>query len=318
MTHFKILLLLILIARIGVFGQTLEEHEKEIAAKNNLKTKAQWDYNYTGGKHEAQGKRTSITTYSRSGEILRVDFLSSNGQVTSWERYDYDERGNRILYERESTNSKYKKESKYDLNNNVILEAGFNGGETFRNTYEYNSQGKLTEVIRSAGNKIDEKIVYNHSGNTANVNVYTGGKTLTSKLKLVYDSKGNILEEAVLSVDNRELESKKFRYNSRSEIIEEEKTRNGKFYYRITYEYDTSERLTSVSEETLAKKKYVKKIYTYDLNGNLTEYKWRRNPDDEFNVKEYTYDSQGICTSVHTLYPQSNYELLTKFMYESF
>jgi hypothetical protein len=301
---------------LNLFGQTIEELEKKIAAENHIRSKIQFDYKYIGGKPSKTGVKSLIKTFSGKGELLEKRVLNNKGIVVGWEKYAYNKAGNRILYERENTNSKYKKESKYDENNNVILEAGFNGAQNFRNEYEYTSSGKVKEIVYLAGNKIEQKIVYEHNGSIAMVSIYAGGNALTSKMKLKYDVNGNIIEEIKQTIEGVELEKKIYKYNSAGQILQEEKTRQGSFNYRLIYVYDTRGNLLKLSEETKSKKKYDKKVYTYDSAGNLTEYKWRRNPSDEFNVKKYTYNSRGICLTEYTFYPKTKYELLSKFEYE--
>ncbi len=296
-------------------GQTLEEREKQIVLRNNIKSKIQFDHKYQNGTPAEEGQKASIATYSTKGELLEKQYFNSKGDVSGWEKYEYDDDGNRILYERESNNSKYKKESSYNNRRQTVLEAGYSGDENFKTTYSYTSDGKPLEIIRFIKNNIEEKLVYEHSGNNATVSIYLKGKTLTSKLKLVYDGKGNIIQETLMSVDNRELENKTFSYNEDSQVVVEEKTRAGKFYYRISNIYDTKGNLVQVYEETLAKKKYLKKEYLFSLNNNLLEFKWRRNPDEEFNVKNYTYDARGICASEKTYYSNTKFRSLSNYGY---
>lgn len=306
----------ILFCTTNIFSQTLEEREKQIAAQNHIKTKIQIDYNYKTGKISKSGIITSRTYYSRSGDILRKEFLNSKGHIIGKEIYEYDRNNNRTLYEREGSGSKYKKISEYDSKNNLVVESGFNGTENFRNKYNYTSAGKLHEVVYTINDGIKQKLVYRNSGNTTNIETYMGGASLTSKIKIVYDIKGNIIKETTYSIGGNELEEKEYKYNLSSQLLEETKTRKGKFYYRYAYNYDSKGNLLSLYEETLAKKNYAKKVFTYDVAGNLTEYKWRRNPDEEFNSKKYTYNSKGICLSEHTYYPDTKYELLSKYEYE--
>ncbi len=308
-------IILSLLLSLNVFGQTLEEREKQIVQRNHIKTKIQYDHKFVQDKPSKEGQKASITTYSTKGEILAKEYLTPKGDVISWEKYEYDEDGNRTLYQRESTNSKYKKESSYNDNRQAILEAGFSGEENFKTTYTYNSSGKPLEIVRYINNNIEEKLFYNHSGSTAVVSIYIKGKTLTSKLKLVYDSKGNVVEETVLSVDDRELEKKTFKYNSASQLILEEKTRDGKFYYRIKNIYNVKGDLSKVYEETMTKKEYLKKEYLFASSGNLLTYKWRRNPEDEFNVKNYAFNVNGICLTEQTYYPKTKYRSMAKFRY---
>jgi hypothetical protein len=316
MKVFSFLLFFSLLTSFHLLSQTIEEQEKLIAASNQIKTKTQFDYKYSNGTVANTGSKSTLTTYSKSGEILEVDFLDSKGQTISWEKYTYDERGNRTLFEREGSGSKYKKVSSFNPHNDLLLESGFNGTENFKNDYNYSSAGELSDVTYMINSKINRRLIYEKSGNTTHVGIFTGGTSLTSKIKMTYDSQGNLIEEAHYSIDDRETEKKTFKYSPSKELIEEVKTQGGKFYYRITQEYDTKGRLVSVSEETIAKARYVKKSYTYDTAGNLTEFKWRRNAEEDFNVKTYTYNPNGVCLTEHTFYPASRFELLSKFEYE--
>lgn len=316
MRYFLALQMVLLMTCLPVFSQTLEEKEIEMAAKNNIRTKIQIDYKYVNGKQSTTGLKSSTTTYNTDGKILEKNFFNNKNIVVGWEKYDYDGKGNRTLYERENTSSKYKKISKYNEHNDVVLEAGFNGAENFRNEYSYYAPGKPDEIVYQSGNRITQKLVYSHSGSTAILSVYTNGNNLTSKIMLVYDARGNIVEERTMSLEGKELERKTYKYNTASQILEEEKTRQGDFYYRLSYEYDSRGNLTTIYEETPSSKKYEKKVYVYDEQGNLTQYKWRRNDSQEFNVKSYTYNDKGICLTEHTFYPSTKYELLSKFEYE--
>ncbi len=299
-----------------VFSQTLEEREKLIAFQNQIKSKTHIDFSYQAGEPTKTGIITSKTLYSRSGEILRKDFINAKGQVTGSEIYEYDLNNNRTLYKREGTGSKYTKSSGYDAKNNLLFETGFNGSENFRNDFNYNSSNQLETATYTINSNLRQKLIYKNTGSTTIVETYMGGNTLISKIRMVYDSKGNIIEETTYSVNGKEIEKKEYKYNSSSQILEETKTQKGNFYYRNTYTYDSKGNLLSLYEQTLAKREYAKKIYSYDLFENLLEYKWRRNPDEKFNVKTYTYNIRGICLTEHTYYPGTNYELLSKYEYE--
>jgi hypothetical protein len=314
MKHLFTILTALIFLSSSLYSQALEELEKQIASKNHIKTACRFDYKYITGKVEKKGIKTSESAYNQSGDKLKIDYLNDKGMVTATETYSYDNNGNRTLFE-QTGSSKYRKESKYNSQNKVIHESGFNGTEEFANDYRYSADGKLIEITYSASGRIQQKLVYTHNGLTANVDIYARGSTLSSKMKMTYDSKGNLISETSLSLDNRELEKKEYTYNASSQILTETKKVGGALYYRISFVYNSGGSLLSVSEETLAKKKYVKKEYVYDAMGNLTTYRWRRNPDEEFNIKTYTYDPKGICLTENTRYPKTNFELLSKYEY---
>lgn len=299
-----------------IFSQTLEEREKKIASQNNILSRTQLDHSYNKGVVDKLGKKTSLTRYNKAGDKTEESVFNVKGLVTGTEVYNYDAQGNRTLYERSGNSGKYKKESIYNAKNQLISETGFNGAENFKTTFTYNLSGKLETIIYAVNNKTDEKRVYNYTGSSCVIQIFAGGQTLSSKLKLVYDSKGNVIEETLLNIDEKETSKKKYKYNPTQQVIEEEKNQGGTLNYRLSYSYDQKGNLLSISEETTAIKKYVKKSYTYDAQGNLTEYKWRRGPEDGFNIKTYTYNQKGVCLTEHTFYPNTKFELLTKYEYE--
>ncbi|MBN1953047.1 MAG: hypothetical protein JW801_17715 [Bacteroidales bacterium] len=297
-----------------LFSQALEEIEKQMVARNNIAQKTRVDYKYTNGAFSKVGKKTSLTQYNSQGNTIKVEYYNDKGVVTGTETYAYDTKGNRTLFER-TGNSPYKKYTSYTSGGQILKESGFNGTEEFSIDYKYNSAGKLSEVVNSAGGQVRQKMIYTHSGNVSAIEIYIGGRTLSSKMKMTYDAKDNLTEEITYDLQGTELEKKNYKYNSDSRLTEETKYTKGKFYYRITNTYDSGMRLTSVSEESLSKKKFIKKEYNYDSEGNLSSYKWRRNPDEDFNIKKYTYNEKGVLLTEETQYPQSNFRLLARFSY---
>ena len=316
MKRLKILFILLYCLSCILNGQTIEEREKKIIARNKIKTKIQLDYSYDKGILSKQGKKISFTTYSTSGDVLEENKLDSKEQIIAWEKYQYDKNGNRVLYDRSNGVNKYNKTYQYDANNNVIMESGFDGAENFKNSITYNSKGKPVEIIYLINNILDERRAYEYLGNVSIISIYKTGNVLASKLKLVYDDKGNVIEETMYSMDNKELEKKTLSYDNASRQIAEEKNKGGIFFYKLTYTYNENGDLLTVSEENTSDKKFIKKSYSYDIWGNMTDYKWRRNPNEEFNIKTYTYDLHGICQTEHTYYPSTKFELLTKYEYE--
>ncbi len=298
------------------YGQLLKELEKQIVAENNIKAKSQYDYKYNNGEPNNKGQLTSISKYDKKGNIIKAEYLDAKGNVIGWEKFEYDENGNRTLYERQSTSGKYKKMSQYDDDNQLEKEAGYNGAENFKNTYKYTSNGKIDLITYEVDNQIDEKRDYEYDGNKANVKIISKSGDLISKLKIIYDENDNILKEITLSTDNKELERKEYKYNSSNKVLEEVKTKNGSFYYKLIYKYNSKGDLISVSEENINEKLFVKKIYEYDGEGNMTVYKWRRRPADEFNSKKYTFNNDGVWLTEHTYYPKTKYEVLSKFKYK--
>ena len=310
------LILLGLIVAIVSNAQTLEELELKALAQNKVKTKSQWDFKYIEGKPLDSDNESARTIYNTEGQEIERSSLNPKGETVNFEKNQYDERGNRIYYERSGTSGNYRKTSKYSSDNQILHEFGFNGSESFDNTYVYNSDGKLKEIVYKLDGDIDEKRVYSHKGNISTVGVYKLGEHLISKVRLVYNNNQSIIEETILSPDDAEIESKFYGYTPNNQIFTEEKKRDGQRIYLISYEYDDKGNLLNIYEESPTEKKYVKKSYKYDKEGSLIEYQWRRNESIEFNQKLYKYNDKGLCTEVETYYPKTDFRMGTRYEYE--
>lgn len=311
-------LLLTVLSVTVVLGQTIEEKEREIFRKHKVKSRAKWDYNFKGDIPSLEGKITANTFYDKEGRILRSYSFNLKGDTINYDHYKYDANGNRILYERKSLYTEYKKESEYNRVNNLIEEAGYDGGASFQTLFVYDDKNRVKEISYLIADEIDEKRVYTYTGTKSVVKILKLGKHLVSTMELLFDNSGKLLEEKSLSLDGKVIEKKVYKYNSDNNIIEEEKYKGDILFYRVTYNYDSNKDLLSLSEEATNKPKFIKKKYTYDDKGRIVGYEWKRRPDDEYNKKVFIYNSDGVCSEEHTFYPRSNYKLLTKYEYEYF
>lgn len=303
------------------FGQPIfETKNKQTVIQQKIKSQTNFDYNYIKNKPSSKGVKTSYTEYNDDGDVVRFITYRLKDTLTL-EEYSYDETGKRIDYTKHKGGSKniaYQKISKYAKNGNLMMENGFDGSEKFKNSYKYNADNKLIEINYFLDNKLNEKRTFTHDGDITEVTVYNASKQAISYMTLKYNSKGDIIEEIVYDANKNPLEKKLYVYNKESKVISEVKYRLEQFYYKLTYLYDSRSELINIDEESISNKRYVKKSFGYDNSGNLIEMKWRRKPGEEFNQRNYTYNSKGICTQVITLYPSTNFKVLTKYEYEFF
>jgi hypothetical protein len=298
------------------FGQVLEDKEQELFKKFNVKSRTNFDYTFKDNKFSMEGKKTSVNTYDKNGRVIETKTFNPKGEVSTVEKFEYDSKGNRTYYERQSLSGEYKKQSEFDPESNLILEYGYDGSATFRTTFKYDNTDRVIEIVYLIADNIDEKRVYTYSGNKASVDILKNGKFLSSKVSLTYNAKNQVVKEEINSIDGKLLESRTIEYNAAGDIVKEEKYKDGKLFYRLTYEYDAKGEMLSVSEETATDAKYVKKKFSYDDQGRVTEYQWKRNSADEYNIKVFKYSDKGVCSEEHTYYPKTNYKLLTKYEYE--
>jgi len=289
---------------------------KENIARNQVKKQINWDYKYSGDKPEKTGVKTSITTYTATGEVLQVNALNVKGVVLHTEKYSYDSRGNKTEYIRSSGESSYQKKYTYDNKNKLTEESGFDGIEDFSNMYIYDPKGEMAEIRYMKKSVLQEKRVFAKTGAITTVSVYNTSGILSTKLVLKYDSMDNLVEETVYGLNQRELEKKTYHYDDKSNLKEVAKYKLYKFSLRTTYNYNAAGVLLEISEESPGMQKFVKKSLNYDEDGNLLEIRWRRKGTEEFNRITYQYDNRSLCTSADTYYPATKYRVLTKYMYE--
>ncbi len=300
------------------FAQTLELKDREMFSKHNVKVRTKLDYNFKGNIPSLEGKVTAKSYYDKNGRVLAAYSFNLKGDTVTFDKYEYDKNGNRVLYQRKSLHGEYKKESEYNSVNNLIEEEGFDGGATFQTIFKYDDQNRVLNITYITADEIDEKRIYKYNGNKATVDILKLGKHLTSKMELLFNNNRQILEEKLLSLDGKVLEKKTFEYNSKGDIVKEEKYKNNILFYQLIFDYDSNGDLLSISEDAPTKDKFIKKKFGYDNLGRITEYHWKRRPDDEYNIKNFKYKDDGVCSEEHTYYPRTNYKLLTRYEYEFF
>ncbi len=300
------------------FSQTLEEKDREMFSKHNVKARIKWDYNFKDNKPSFKGKMTAKSFYDKNGRVLKSFAFNLKGDTVNFDSYEYDNRGNRTLYERKSLHGAYKKESEYNQVNKLIEEEGYDGGATFQTIFNYNNRNQVVDITYLITDEVDEKRIYTYNGNKATVKILKLGKHLTGTMELLFNDKQLVLEEKLVSLEGKVIEKKALKYNSNGDVLSEEKYKNGNLFYKIIYDYDAKGDLLSISEETTTKKRFIKKKFAYDESGRIIEYQWKRRPDDKYNIKRFKYSDEGVCIEEHTFYPRTDYKLFTKYEYEYF
>lgn len=309
----------LMLSASSVFAQVIEEKEKELFKKNGVSERTKFDYKYTNGKIAAEGLKSAVYKYNAEGLVLETISYNADGDVSRREKFGYDSKGNRVMYERKGLRGDYKKDTEYD-GDRVIQESGHDGSAAFKTVYQYNSSNRITEIEYYTDNLflVDEKRVYRYSGNKAKVDILAKGTVLTSTIDLVYNANNQIVEETIMSVEGVALEKRLLKYNDKGDVAEEEKHRGGKRAYTLYYVYNAKGELIKLVEDSPSKGKFDKKLYKYDAAGRVVEYKWARKPDQEYNVKTFKYGTKGVCIEEHTLYPASSYQISAKYTYTFF
>ncbi len=308
-------LLLILPFKSGA-QNIFEEKQKKVVTTNHIFSLTTWDYNYTNGKPSKSGIKTSYNKFDQTGNVIELITYKLKDTVAH-ETFEYNNEGKRTDYvKRKGVKIAYQKTSRYNDDGKLVQEIGFDGVSDFQNDYVYNMDKKLEQITYILENRINEKRVFEHEGNTTNITVYNNGDEIISYLTLKYDENDNVVQEVAYNTDKIPIEKKLYVYNNDNKVISEVKYRGENFYYKLTYLYNSKGELTNIDEENPNEGRYLKKQFFYDEDENLMEMRWRRNAGEDFSVRTYQYDNDNICSQYDTYYPITKFRVLTKLNYE--
>ena len=152
---------------------------------------------------------------------------------------------------------------KVDENGNILEETGVsqNGTAAYRNTYQYNENGQLTQKYSEIGNGLVKQTFYKEDG------------SIEKEAEL---SNGKVVSGAVYGKDNKPV----YTYQITNDGYEEESTyKNGKISYTLLHDADNN-----VIQETR---------YSYDESGNLAT---EVSKDPKLNGHVYQYSPEGVKT----------------------
>lgn len=175
--------------KYDIKGHILEVKEIETGeaiANNYMEFSIKYKYDENGNQVECclidpkAISSKSIYKFNENNKVIEEIHFSSAGKVWNWDRYDYDNHGNRILWEQYNSEDKLTSriKQKYDNSNNLI------------DNEEYElTDGKLQFAFRS-------KLKYDRNNNQIEVNTYNEKGDLASTLSFsyIYDNQGNWTE----------------------------------------------------------------------------------------------------------------------------
>ena len=312
-------LFLLLIRPANTDAQNIfEEKQKKVIIKNHISSLTTWDYYYTNGKPSKSGIKTSFNKYDHFGNVIELITYKLK-DTAAYETFKYDKEGKRTNYvKKKGVKIAYQKTSMYSDDGKLLQESGFDGTSEFHNNYVYNIDEKLEKITYILDDRINEKRIFNHEGNTTGITVYNSAGDIISYLTLKYDDNDNVIEELVYNTEKIPTEKKLYVYNNDNKVISEVKYRGENFYYKLTYLYNSKGGLTNIDEENPNDGRYLKKQFFYDDNENLVEMRWRRNASEDFSLRTYEYDKDDIGSQYETYYPVIKFRVLTKLNYEHY
>jgi len=295
--------------------------EKERMAKNKVKVQTQWTHNYVDGKPAAKGTRASVTKYDARGNVTEITNFNEKGDIISVLTYQYDNRDNRVNFERHQDNRKkllYSQRTVYDARGNKIREQGFDGATAYNNTYKNDENGKPSEISYTIENALIEKRVLKHSGNKTEIFIYDQNNNLTFKQENTYNNRGLLVSEVKTGSKGNVVHTLDMQYNNTGDLTEEVRKRaDEKLDYQKLYFYDNANRLIREETVNLDGTKFVSYEYQYNSQGDLALESWKKTERaKEPSTKKYTYDSRGLCTDCDCYFASYPLRSLYKYTYE--
>jgi hypothetical protein len=273
------------------------------------------------GKPSAKGSKSAVTKYDNRGNITEITNFNDQGKIILLDVYQYDNRDNKVNYERYQGNREklqYSQKTVYDNKSNKTREYGFDGATVYSNTFRYDANGRLSEIEYTIDNVLVEKRKLAYSGNKTDITVYDANNNLIFKQENTYNNKGLLISEIRSGVTGNVEHSLNLNYNNAGDLMEEVKKRDGdKLDYQKTYQYDSANR--PIKEETvnLDGTKFVSHEYQYSEQGDLTLETWKKTEKaKESSTKKLTYDAKSLYTEAECYFATYQLKSLYKYNYE--
>ena len=293
-----------------------------------------WEYSYSFGEPEQNGKKIRIKKYDASGNKT-YDWTPSTFECF----FKYDLKGQRIeIVLKDSYRLINGQPSKtittftYDVNGNLLTKAWDNcmlDGSSCKETYEYDDHNRKTKQFYFIGSNIADKYTFKNDekGNCIEkVTFAKDGSTKSTYYK--YNDRGNLLKD----------DSYSFKYDSLGRNIEKiSYDQQGKVSTKYTFKYNVIGNKTEESSyspqsyynnQPLNPASESKTTYKYNGIGQIVErkYFWKSgvqsNRDDKYT---YTYDANGNLTQEiviynngepYTIFNQNGDSLKTTYKYD--
>jgi len=295
--------------------------ERDRMAKGKVKTQTEWTHEYVDGKPPANGYRSKVTKYNAKGNITEVANYNAQGIVISLHVYQYDNRDNRVNFEQYDGNREKLQRSQrvvYDARGNKTREYGFDGVAPYNNTYQYDANGKLAEIMYTVENALVEKRQFKYLGNKTEILGFDPKNTQTFKQENTHNDKGLLLLEIRTGNKGTVEHTLNLQYNTVGDLTEEVKKRaDNQVDYQKIYEYDRDNRPVKETTINTDGTKFVSQEYQYNDLGDVIFESWKKTARaQESSTRKTTYDSKGLYTDKDTYWASYKLNTLYKYTYE--
>ena len=298
-----------------------DEKERVRMATAKVRTQTEWTHEYVNDRPSQKGHMSKVTKFNVKGLITEITNYDEKGEIISLIIYQYDNRDNRVNFERYQGNRKkleYSQKTVFDARGNKVREYGFDGNTAYNNTFQYDAEGKLSEIVYNVDNAVVERRRFKTTGNKTEITVFDATNKLLFKQDNTYNSKGLLVSEVRTGGAGAVMHTLNMQYNNIGDLTEEVRKRaDDKLDYQKIYQYDNQNR--PVKEETvnLDGSRFVSREYQFNNVGDLMLESWRKTERArEPSTKKFTYDAKGLYTEIESYFATYQLKSLYKYVYE--
>jgi hypothetical protein len=319
-----ILTITILIFYTSIYPQAKsEDKERARIANSKVSKSTQWTYKYTQGKINQKGYITTESKYDEKGNVIEVINYKSTGQISSKLLYKYDDKNNRIEYQKFEKRDKpeieltYKQSFTYDDKGNKKIENGCDGLSGYKIIYNYLPDGKTKDITKyNVNNTISEKWESTYNNNVQTIKVLKQGINLDYTLDRKTDSRDNIIEEVRKDSKGKEVARTTAEFDANNNVTTTAEYYSGKLSKKFTYKYNNQNQLIEIDLVSLDGSLSLSRAYKYDDKGNVLEEKWFDGVPNDLSSKNYKYNEKLNPAEIESYYSDYKYKVLYKYTYE--
>ena len=300
-----------------------ETKERKRMADAKVKLLTQWTHEYIDGSPSVNGYKSTVTRYNTKGNVTEITNYNEEGKIISLVVYQYNNRDNKVNFERYQGNREklqYSQKTVYDAKGNKIREYGYDGATTYNNTYQYDGNGKLSEINYTENNALVEKRKLKYSGNKTEILIYDPSDNLIFKQENTYNAEGLLVSELKTGGTANVVHTLDLSYNNVGDLTEETKKRSDdRLDYQKFYYYDEKNR--PIKEETinLDGVKFISHEYQYNNQGDLVLETWKKSEKTKKpSPKIIKYNSKGVYTEMECYFATYQLNSLYKYTFETY
>ncbi len=316
-----VLCLILFISGNPLFPQNnISRLDQNLIKENGISGVTEWNHEYKGGNPSETGTISLRARYDKNGYTLEEITFDSRGQESRKITNRYDNKGNRIghtVFDSKNNRITFSQMAGFDEQGNKIAEWGFDGLGNYRNKYQLNPDGSVSEIHYTTQGRLKEERVFDYSDNKTLITVVLPDNSIAEKIRLLHNSTGEMIEEAYYDNQDNLRRKIEYTYNRAGKKTEERRYNGSEMQYRKRFLYDNN-LLQKIIKTDRTGVDVVTNYYTYDENGNLIKEAWYNKNADDYSTREFSWDNQGNVTSVASYYASYQFQVLYRYDYSFF